>query len=84
MTVHTKSSTTDSVQVQGEGDYASDRRYTESAQSFVKSGKVEQAAQDAKPASPDEEKDMRRAEELGEAHSKGEDRAPRSASTRKP
>lgn len=66
---------TDSKPLQGEGDYASDRRYTEAAQSFAKSGKVEQAARNAKPASPDEAKDMQRAEKEGESHSKGEDPA---------
>jgi hypothetical protein len=83
MTATHKSSTDDSAQVQGEGDYASDRRYTEAAQSFVKSGKVEQAARDAKPVSPQDEKDMRRAEEVGESHSKGEDPASPHAPPRK-
>ena len=66
---------TDSTPVQGEGDYASDRRYTEAAQSFAKSGKVEQATRNAKPVSPDEAKDIQRAEKEGESHSKGEDPA---------
>ena len=74
----------DSTKLQGEGDYASDRRYTESAQAFAKSGTVEQAVRDAKPASPDEEKAMRRAEAVGESHSKGEDPALRHAPPRKP
>ena len=84
MTATTKPTSSDSEQVQGEGDYASDRRYTDAAQSFVKSGQVEQAARDAKPASPEDAKDMRRAEQLGESHSKGEDPASRHAPTRKP
>ena len=44
-----------SDQVQGEGDYKFDKRYVKSAQSFVASGKVEQAALDAKPKSADEQ-----------------------------
>ena len=84
MTVNTKPNATEPTQVQGEGDYASDRRYTDAAQSFVKSGKVEQAARDAKPESPKDEKDMRRAEELGESHSKGEDPTSRHSPPRKP
>ena len=47
-------------------------------------GPVEQAVRDAKPASPDEEKAMRRAEAVGESHSKGEDPALRHAPPRKP
>jgi hypothetical protein len=84
MTAHTQSTNTDSTQVQGEGDYASDRRYTDAAQSFVKSGKVEQAARDAKPASPEDEQAMQRAEEAGESHSKGEDPASPHSPPRKP
>lgn len=64
-----------SDQVQGEGDYKSDKRYVESAQSFVKSGKVEQAARDAKPKSADEQQKMQDAEQQGKSHSKGEDPA---------
>ena len=37
----------DHKKVQGEGDYKSDKRYTESVQSFVKSGKVDSAASNA-------------------------------------
>ena len=52
-----------SDQVQGEGDYKSVKRdvkrdvkrYVKSARSFVASGKVEQAARNAKPKSADEQ-----------------------------
>ena len=52
-----------SDQVQGEGDYKSDKlyvkrddkRYVKSARSFVASGKVEQPARNAKPKSADEQ-----------------------------
>ena len=84
MTPDIKSANADAPQVQGEGDYASDRKYTESVQSFVKSGKVEQAARDAKPASSEDEKDMQRAEVAAESHSKGEDPALRRSPPRRP
>ena len=73
-----------SGQVQGEGDYKSDRRYTESAQSFVKSGKVEEAARKAKPTTAEDEKEMQQAEKVGESHSKGEDPALKHSPPRKP
>ena len=75
---------TDDAKVQGEGDYKSDRAYTESAKAFVKSGKVADAARKAKPASPAEEKEMLQAEKLGESHSKGEDPALKHSPPRKP
>lgn len=58
-------------QVQGEGDYASNRRYTESVKDFVESGKVGEAARNAKPDSQQEAADMRRAEQEGASHAKG-------------
>ncbi|MEP6969446.1 MAG: hypothetical protein ABJA49_03340, partial [Betaproteobacteria bacterium] len=45
--------------VQGEGDYESNRRYTDSAKAFVASGKVDAAARAAKPQSQQEAADMR-------------------------
>lgn len=57
--------------VQGEGDYASNRRYTESVKDFVASGKVDAAARAAKPHSQQEAKEMRQAEREGAAHAKG-------------
>lgn len=57
--------------VQGEGDYESNRRYTESAKDFVESGKVDDAARAAKPQSQQEATDMRKAEQEGAAHAKG-------------
>ena len=59
--------------VQGEGDYKSAKRYDESVQSFVKAGKVPDAALKAKPANPQEAKDFENAEKIGFSHSKGED-----------
>lgn len=57
--------------VQGEGDYESNRRYTESAKDFVASGKVDAAARSAKPQSKQEAADMRKAEQEGASHAKG-------------
>ncbi len=57
--------------VQGEGDYESNRRYTESAKDFVESGKVDSAARAAKPQSQQEAADMRKAEQEGASHAKG-------------
>jgi len=61
----------DDSQVQGEGDYESNRRYTESVQDFVESGKVDAAARDASPTTQREAQDMRRAEQEGASHAKG-------------
>ncbi len=59
--------------VQGEGDYDAARRYDKAAHEFAESGKVEEAARDAKPTSAEEADDLRRAERAGKSHSKGED-----------
>ena len=59
--------------VQGEGDYKSAKRYDESVQSFIKAGKVPDAALKAKPANPKEAKSLENAEKIGLSHSKGED-----------
>ena len=58
-------------QVQGEGDYVSNRRYTESVKEFVESGKVDAAARNAKPQSQQEAAEMRKAEQAGASHAKG-------------
>lgn len=74
--------------VQGEGDYKSAETYGKSVRSFVQSGKVEEAASKAKPATPEEQQDLLKAEREGISHSKGEDpgspRAPKRTSTDKP
>lgn len=64
---------TDPTSVQGEGDYKSAKRYGESVRSFVKAGKVKDAATKAKPNTPLEKQEMERAETIGQSHSKGED-----------
>lgn len=70
--------------VQGEGDYQADQRYTQSAQAFVKSGKVAKAAAKAAPASQREQAELERAERGGAERSKREDPALRHAPLRMP
>lgn len=65
-----KSSTAKS-RIQGEGDYASAKKYNEHAREFAQSGKVEQAAREAAPRNAQEKDDMRKAEAEGRAHAKG-------------
>lgn len=74
----------ESQKIQGEGDYQADQRYTESAQKFVKSGKVAEAARNASPGTPAEQAELKRAERVGASHSKGEDPASPQAPARKP
>ncbi len=63
-----------SEEIQGEGDYKSARRYDRETRDFVEAGKVESAANAAKPTSAAEQAEMERAEAEGKARSKGEDR----------
>ncbi len=60
-----------SGKLQGEGDYASNRRYTESAKAFVESGKVDAAARAAKPPSEQVAAALLKAEQEGASHAKG-------------
>lgn len=57
--------------VQGEGDYASAKKYNEHARAFAQSGRVEQAAKEAAPRNAEEKEAMRQAEAEGRAHAKG-------------
>lgn len=52
---------------QGEGDRESARRYNEAQQKFVKSGKVDKAARDAKEDTAAEQKGLSRAKEFDPA-----------------
>jgi hypothetical protein len=61
--------------VEGEGSYKGSKDYNERTKKFVDSGKVEQAARDAKPASTEEAHAMEKAERIGKKHAKGEDPA---------
>lgn len=77
-------SSKDSQKVQGEGDYLAAERYGKSVRTFVQSGKVHDAAQKAKPLTPGDEEELKRAERAGIAHSKGEDPVSPRAPARKP
>jgi hypothetical protein len=57
--------------VQGEGDYASAKKYNEQARTYAQSGKAEQAAREAAPRNAQEKEAMRKAEAEGRAHAKG-------------
>ncbi len=70
--------------LQGEGDYDAARRHRESAESFVKAGKVGKAAKEAAPKTAQEQEALRSAEREGESHSKGEDPASKHSPPRKP
>ena len=58
--------------IQGEGNYDAAREYDDAQRAFVESGKVEQAAQEAAPKSPDEERDMAEAEREGRSRAKAD------------
>jgi hypothetical protein len=61
--------------VEGEGSYTGSKDYNERTKKFVDSGKVEQAAKDAKPKSEQEAHEMQKAERVGRQHAKEEDPA---------
>lgn len=58
----------------GEGNYKASREYNEATKKFVESGKVDDAAQKAKPRNEQEARELREAEQAGKSHAKGEDR----------
>jgi hypothetical protein len=61
--------------VEGEGSYTGSKDYNERTRKFVDAGKVEQAANEAKPKSEQEAHEMQKAERLGKQRAKGEDPA---------
>ena len=61
--------------VEGEGSYSGSKDYNERTKKFVDSGRVEQAAKDAKPRSEQEAHEMQKAERIGKQHAKEEDPA---------
>ena len=65
---------TDKPNIQGEGDYASARRYDEATKRFVEEGRVGPAAQRARTDDPVENAELERAEDAGRARAKEEDR----------
>lgn len=59
---------------EGEGNRTAARHYNEKAGTFARSGKVEEKAREAaKAVEDDAQGELKRAEEKGKAHSKGED-----------
>jgi hypothetical protein len=66
---------TKSKDLQGEGNYDAAKEFDEAEEKFVKSGKLDQAARDAEPKSPEEKEAMERAEEEARSHAKDEDPA---------
>lgn len=59
----------------GEGDYESAERYQREATSFAQSGRVEQAAEEAREAVEGEEgEELAAAEETGRSRSRGDDK----------
>ncbi|MES3015847.1 MAG: hypothetical protein V4750_19235 [Pseudomonadota bacterium] len=65
----------DTQDLQGEGNYDATRRYDKAAHDFAQSGKVDEAARAAQPGSAEEAEELKRAEEAGKSHAKGEDPA---------
>ena len=56
--------------LQGEGNYTAARRYRESAEQFVESGKVDQAAHDAEPDNPRQARELKDAEAEAKKHAR--------------
>jgi hypothetical protein len=65
----------DDPEMQGEGNYTAARRYDEATTEFVKAGKVDEAASKARPKTEAEADEMKKAEQAGKSHAKGEDPA---------
>ncbi len=57
----------------GEGDRESDRKYREDTERFVKEGKVEQAAEEARDMTEEEKRESHLAEEKGRSRAREED-----------
>ena len=56
--------------VEGEGSYSGTKDYNKRTEKFIRSGKVEQAAEDAKPESEQEAREMKEAERIGKQKAK--------------
>jgi hypothetical protein len=56
--------------VEGEGSYSATKDYNQRTKKFIDSGKVEQAAEDAKPDSEQQAQDMQTAERIGKQKAK--------------
>jgi hypothetical protein len=58
--------------LQGEGDYEAARDYNERTRRFIKSGRVDEAAQEAAPHTDEEAAELEKAEAIGKSHAKDE------------
>jgi hypothetical protein len=56
--------------VEGEGSYSGTKDYNQRTKKFIESGKVEQAAEDAKPESEQQAHEMHKAERIGKQKAK--------------
>ena len=54
----------------GEGNYKATRDYNDRTKQFIDSGKVDEAAEKAKPKNEQEAREMKQAEEAGKSHAK--------------
>jgi hypothetical protein len=60
--------------VEGEGSYSGTRDYNKRTEKFIDSGKVDKAAEQAKPKNEQEAHEMQKAERMGRQRSKGDDK----------
>ena len=56
--------------VEGEGSYSGSKDYNQRTEKFIKSGKVEEAADNAAPESEREAREMQKAERAGKQKAK--------------
>jgi hypothetical protein len=56
--------------VEGEGSYSGTKDYNQRTKKFIEAGKVEQAAEDAKPESEQQAHEMHKAERIGKQKAK--------------
>jgi hypothetical protein len=61
------------VPAHGEGDHEADRRYREQTERFIESGRVDEAAREAKRAVEQDDGELEAAEEAGRARAAEED-----------
>ena len=54
----------------GEGNYKATRDYNDRTKQFIDSGKVDEAAEKAKPKNEQEARELKQAEEVGKSHAK--------------
>jgi hypothetical protein len=56
--------------IEGEGSYSGSKDYNKRTEKFIKSGKVEEAAERAAPESEQQAHEMQKAERLGKSKAK--------------